>query len=158
MSHDDDAMMPLATSEAPQLHTAEPHTPETRASEARTVEPAAAAAPPVRPIPQGLAEAAALIGGPDQTLSDEQIREFVAAQVGSIDAAGKSVCVIIPDGTRSVPLPRVLPEVHRQLAGLASRITVLIALGTHAAMSEEHVETMLGAPRGGLKEIGRAHV
>src|SRR5690625_5529570 len=95
--------------------------------------------PPSDPIPEGLAERAALLGGTEGILTDEQIREFVAGQLASTEVDGKSVCLIIPDGTRSVPLPKVLPAIHDALAGRASSVTVLIALGTHAQIGRAHV-------------------
>ncbi|ATG50620.1 hypothetical protein CFK38_03115 [Brachybacterium vulturis] len=105
--------------------------------------------PLIHPIPEGLAERAALLGGPEGVLTDEQIAGFVAEQLAGADLDGKSVCLIIPDGTRSVPLPLVLPAIHEALAGRASSVTVLIALGTHAAMSESAIDTLLGATEHG---------
>ncbi|MGO3479190.1 MAG: lactate racemase domain-containing protein, partial [Brachybacterium tyrofermentans] len=110
-----------------------------------------ATVPTIQPIPEGLAERAALLGGPEGTLTDEQIRDFVAEQLAGTDYDGKSVCLIIPDGTRSVPLPKVLPAIHDALAGRASSVTVLIALGTHAAMSEEAIDKLLGSTERGAK-------
>ncbi|MDO5663092.1 MAG: lactate racemase domain-containing protein [Brachybacterium sp.] len=108
--------------------------------------------PPIEPIPPGLAEGAALIGGPEATLTDEQIAAFVDEQIAGADLDGASICLIIPDGTRSVPLPRLLRPLHDALAGRASRITVLIALGTHAAMSEDAIARLVGAPAGRIDE------
>ncbi|MGO1283665.1 MAG: lactate racemase domain-containing protein, partial [Brachybacterium sp.] len=105
--------------------------------------------PTIDPIPEGLAERASLLGGPEGVLSDEQIRGFVAEQLAAQDLDGKSVCLIIPDGTRSVPLPKVLPAIHDALAGRAASVTVLIALGTHAAMSEAAIDRLLGASEKG---------
>ena len=107
--------------------------------------------PTIAPIPEGLAERAALLGGPEGMLTDEQIRGFVAENLAATDVDGKSVCLIIPDGTRSVPLPKVLPAIHDALTGRASSVTVLIALGTHAAMSEAAIDTLLGATERGAK-------
>lgn len=101
--------------------------------------------PTIDPIPEGLAERAALLGGTEGILTDEQLREFVAAQLAGINVDGKSVCLILPDGTRSVPLPKVLPAIHDALAGRASSVTVLIALGTHAPMNEEAIDKLLGS-------------
>ena len=105
--------------------------------------------PTIDPIPEGLAARASLLGGPEGVLSDEQIRGFVAEQLEAQDLDGKSVCLIIPDGTRSVPLPKVLPAIHDALAGRAASVTVLIALGTHAAMSEAAIDRLLGASEKG---------
>jgi nucleotide-binding universal stress UspA family protein len=42
------------------------------------------------------------------------------------------VRVLVPDGTRSCPLPPVVSAVHQALAGRVTRLNVLVALGTHA--------------------------
>jgi len=94
--------------------------------------------------------AAAVIGGPGELLDDDVVREFIATSLAVEDLNGRSVCVIVPDGTRSCPLPMLLSAVHRALFGRASQITVLIALGTHAAMSEKQIAQHLGYPEGGL--------
>jgi len=107
--------------------------------------------PTIAPIPEGLAERAALVGGPEGVLTDEQITGFVTAQLADQDLDGKKVCLIIPDGTRSVPLPKVLPAIHDALAGRAASVTVLIALGTHAAMGESAIDTLLGATEHGAQ-------
>ena len=107
--------------------------------------------PTIHPIPDGLAERAALLGGAEGILTDEQIAGFVTEQLAVQDLDGKSVCLIIPDGTRSVPLPKVLPAIHDALAGRAASVTVLIALGTHAAISEQAIYQLLGATERGAK-------
>ena len=56
--------------------------------------------------------------------------------------------MLVPDGTRSCPLPLLLSAVHGALHGRVSRLTVLVALGTHAAMSEEALAAHLGYPAG----------
>lgn len=114
-------------------------------------ETTAATQPTIDPIPEGLAERAALLGGPEGVLTDEQIRDFVTEQLAGTDYDGKSVCVIIPDGTRSVPLPKVLPAIHDALAGRAASVTVLIALGTHAAMDEAAIDKLLGSTERGAQ-------
>jgi nickel-dependent lactate racemase len=92
------------------------------------------------------------IGGPQVVLTPSKIREFIASSLAAEDLDGKSVCVIVPDGTRSCPLPLVLSAVHQALAGRASHITVLIALGTHAAMDEAHLAQHLGYAQGTLAQ------
>lgn len=97
-----------------------------------------------------LARSAARIGGPDQVLDDDAVRQFVAQSLAAEDLDGRSVLVIVPDGTRSCPLPLLLTAVHAALQHRASRITVLIALGTHAAMSDDHLASHLGYADKGL--------
>ncbi len=99
-----------------------------------------------------LARAATRIGGPDHVLSDEAISDFVARSLAAEDFDGRSVCVIVPDGTRSCPLPLLLSAVHRALHGRASTVTVLVALGTHAAMGEEQLAKHAGYADAGLEQ------
>ncbi|MFG1686794.1 lactate racemase domain-containing protein [Nonomuraea sp. NPDC049269] len=76
------------------------------------------------------------IGGPGVVLTDEQVRRFVAERLMAEDLDGRSVCVVVPDGTRTCPLPLLLTAVRDALEGRVSRLTVLIALGTHAPMDD----------------------
>jgi nickel-dependent lactate racemase len=58
--------------------------------------------------------------------------------------------VVVPDATRSCPLPLLMTAVHGALAGRVTRLTVLIALGTHAPMTEAQLARHLGYPAGDL--------
>jgi nickel-dependent lactate racemase len=88
--------------------------------------------------------AAARVGGADRILGEEEVERFVEEQLAGIDADGRSVCVLVPDGTRSFPLPLLVRAVHRALHGRASRLTVLVALGTHAPMDADALAAHLG--------------
>ena len=96
--------------------------------------------------------AAARIGGPTKTLTGEQISAFVGEQLDSVDLDGRSLCVLVPDGTRSCPLPLLLSAVHQAVHGRVTRLTVLVALGTHPGMTEPALAKHLGYPEGGLQE------
>lgn len=98
-----------------------------------------------------LAAGAARIGGPDAVLDPEEVTAFVREQLAVLDVDGKSVCVLVPDGTRSCPLPLLLGAVHRALHGRVSAMTVLIALGTHAGMGEVALARHLGYAVGALE-------
>jgi nickel-dependent lactate racemase len=91
------------------------------------------------------------IGGPDQTLDDAEVRKFVVRCLEQADLDGHRVCVIVPDATRSCPLPLLLSSVHEALVGRATTVTVLVALGTHAAMSEAHLAAHTGGPYAGFE-------
>jgi nickel-dependent lactate racemase len=95
---------------------------------------------------------AAQVGGADGVLTDEQVRAFVGEQLAAADLDGRSVCVLVPDGTRSCPVPLLLGAVHEALHGRVSRLTVLIALGTHARMGETELARHLGYPPGAFEE------
>ncbi len=85
-----------------------------------------------------------MIGSAAELLTDDQVRAFIGAQLAGANLDGQSVCVLVPDATRSCPLPLLLDAVYDSLHGRASRITVLIALGTHAPMNEQAIAHHLG--------------
>lgn len=95
-----------------------------------------------------LAEGSMTIGGADTILSLEQIQRHIVDSLATMDLDGKSVCVVVPDGTRSVPMGKLLPAVHEALSGRATKVTVVIALGTHQAMPEESMAAFLGFEAG----------
>ena len=101
-------------------------------------------------------DVAAQIGGPHEVLTEDEIRAFVHDQLATVDLAGRSVCVIVPDGTRSVPLPLLLSEVHAALHGRVTKLTVLVALGTHGEMSEAALAAHLGGPYSGATVLNHA--
>jgi lactate racemase len=90
------------------------------------------------------------IGGPGETLDPGAVGKFIASCLDGEDFDGASVCVIVPDGTRSCPLPLLMSFIHEALHGRATAITVLVALGTHAAMSESELARHLGYSQGAL--------
>ena len=92
------------------------------------------------------------IGGPGGVLTEEQVRTFILDELAGADLEGRSVCVIVPDGTRSCPMPLLLGAVHEALHGRVTQLTVLVALGTHARMGETELARHLGYPPGGFAE------
>jgi hypothetical protein len=90
------------------------------------------------------AERAAVIGGVGVRLAADQVREFVVAQLRGADLDGRRVCLVVPDGTRTCPLPLLLRAAHGALVGRASEVRVVIALGTHQRMSEDQLARHLG--------------
>jgi len=95
-------------------------------------------------LPPGLAASAARAGDASTVLDDEQITAFITEQLTAYPFEGRSVCVLVPDATRTCPLPLLIRAVHAALHGRVTRLTVLVALGTHAAMSEEALGRHLG--------------
>src|ERR1700754_3226110 len=85
-----------------------------------------------------------MIGGAGQVLTDDEVMGFIGDQLAGAGLEGRSVCVIVPDATRSCPLPLLLRAVHQALDGRASKVTILVALGTHAEMTPEQLKEHLG--------------
>lgn len=84
------------------------------------------------------------VGGPSASLSHEVVREFVTESLAGEAFEGKSVCVIVPDTTRTCPLPLLLTAVRDALAGRAARLTVLVALGTHQPLTADRMAGHVG--------------
>jgi nickel-dependent lactate racemase len=103
-------------------------------------------------LPPGLAASAARIGDASTVLDDEQIAAFVTEQLTAHPFDGRSVCVLVPDATRTCPLPLLMRAVHGALHGRVTRLSVLVALGTHAAMTDEALARHLGYEPGRLAD------
>ena len=84
------------------------------------------------------------LGGPGRVLEPEAVRSFVRAEVAALDLAGRSLCVVIPDATRNCPLPLLLRAIEEGAGGRTSALTAVIALGTHAPMSDDAVAALVG--------------
>ena len=77
-------------------------------------------------------------------LTVEEITELVGDGFDRLQPDGKRILVIIPDGTRSVPLDVMFPVFYRQLKGRARQLDYLVALGTHPPMSPEKMAARVG--------------
>jgi len=96
----------------------------------------------------------AVLGGAGEILQPEQVREFVATAVAGAGLENQRVCLVVPDGTRTCPLSLLLQAMREALAS-ASQVEVIIALGTHQGMSDEHLARHLGYNRGELQQTYR---
>ena len=83
-------------------------------------------------------------GYTDQFLSEEQIRELVMKTLAQHSLADKRVIVIIPDSTRTSPIPLMFRLFQEALGSQVAKLDFLIALGTHMPMSEESINRHLG--------------
>lgn len=91
-------------------------------------------------------------GGVTVSLAADDVRGILAdadAQLltgGGMNPDGKRVLVIIPDGTRTAPIPLFFRLLYEQLGRRAARLDYLIALGTHPAMTDEAIDRLVGVP------------
>src|SRR5690606_1867657 len=69
-----------------------------------------------------------VIGGADTHVSAEELDELVAASCAELDLDGRTVTLVVPDGTRSCPLPMLMATMHRHLVGRVAELTAVIAL------------------------------
>jgi nickel-dependent lactate racemase len=83
-------------------------------------------------------------GYTNQLLTESEVRELTSAALDAAQLEGKRVLVIIPDGTRSAPIPLMFRLFHESLAGRVAALDYLIALGTHQAMSDAAINKLIG--------------
>ncbi len=84
-------------------------------------------------------------GSTTDTLTQEDARDLIARTCDSLQVDHKRVLVIIPDGTRTAPIPLMFRLLYEQLGGRVAQMDYLIALGTHPPMPEEAISRLVGA-------------
>jgi nickel-dependent lactate racemase len=83
-------------------------------------------------------------GAAGGVLSEEDVESSVAEGLESLKLAGRRVLVLVPDGTRTMPLPHFFRLLAKHLVPQARAVDFLVALGTHAALSEEGLMSLFG--------------
>ena len=85
-------------------------------------------------------------GTPGKALTRDQVREIVARAVASFDSTWRRLLVLIPDGTRTMPLPLMVDLLAEILGPRVDALDYLVALGTHRPMTDEQLGRLLGRP------------
>jgi nickel-dependent lactate racemase len=83
-------------------------------------------------------------GSATELMDDGSAAQLLAAECDRLPLDGKRVLVLIPDGTRSAPIPLLFRLLHDVLGARVARLDYLIALGTHPAMSGAAVDRLVG--------------
>jgi nickel-dependent lactate racemase len=68
----------------------------------------------------------------------------VSENVPVEDFRDKRVLLIVPDSTRTAPLPILFPALRELLGPVTRQLDVLVALGTHPPMPQQKIRSMLG--------------
>ncbi|GCE04616.1 lactate racemase domain-containing protein [Dictyobacter aurantiacus] len=84
-------------------------------------------------------------GSVTEILTAEDVRQILARTFAEMALDSKRVLVLIPDGTRTAPIPLIFRVLYEQLGPRVSQLDYLIALGTHQPMSEEAIARLVGA-------------
>ena len=85
-------------------------------------------------------------GFTDRYLTREEISQVVCEGLSSLAIDGQRVLVIIPDGTRTMPMPLMFDLFEAQLTPRVAALDYLVALGTHPIMDDEHLSKLVGRP------------
>ena len=83
-------------------------------------------------------------GVTDGYLSAEDFTTLVRGGLLSLPVDGRRVLVLIPDGTRTMPLPAVFDLFEQELLPRVAALDYLVALGTHQPMSDAQLSKLVG--------------
>ncbi len=72
-------------------------------------------------------------------VSAEDVRARLEPFLESLNLSGKKLLLVVPDATRTAPVGLMFQTVFELVGEKASVLDVMIALGTHPPMSEEHI-------------------
>jgi nickel-dependent lactate racemase len=86
------------------------------------------------------------LGFADRFLTAEETRAIVREGLDSLALSGKRVLFIVPDGTRTMPMPQMFALFREMLAGGVAALDFLVALGTHQPMDDAALSRLLGVP------------
>ena len=82
------------------------------------------------------------LGFTDRLLTEAEIASLTHAALQSVTA--QRILVIVPDGTRTAPIPHMFRLLHQELRHRTTALDFLIALGTHQPMNEMQINKLLG--------------
>ena len=70
-------------------------------------------------------------GEVDRFLTEAEIRALMVQALDTVALDGKRVLILIPDRTRTAPIPQMFRLFHELLSQRPAALDYLIALGTH---------------------------
>ncbi|MEN6524749.1 MAG: lactate racemase domain-containing protein, partial [Anaerolineaceae bacterium] len=83
-------------------------------------------------------------GFSDRYLTTEETCDLVKQALDSLAVDDKRVLVLIPDGTRTMPMPLMAELFERYLAPRVKKMDYLVALGTHQPMTDSQLSKLIG--------------
>ena len=84
------------------------------------------------------------MGFEDRALTQDEVRQIFSTAADKANLQGKKVLCIIPDHTRTCPLPFLFKLACETLGARAEQLDFIVALGTHPPMSEEAINHLVG--------------
>ena len=82
----------------------------------------------------------------DGHLPPEEVARIAAEGLARLPLDGRRVLVLIPDGTRTMPMPLMFDILERELSGRVAALDYLVALGTHMPMDDAQLSRLVGRP------------
>jgi nickel-dependent lactate racemase len=90
-------------------------------------------------------------------LTDAEIEDAVREALAMLAVDGKRVLILIPDGTRTMPMHKMFELFDKHLAPRLAALDYLVALGTHQPMEDAQLTRLVGHKviKG---KAGRSHI
>jgi nickel-dependent lactate racemase len=85
-------------------------------------------------------------GEPQGFLSAGEVARVAREGLARLRVDGRRVLVIIPDGTRTMPMPLLFELLEGSLGPRVAALDFLVALGTHSQMDDRQLECLVGRP------------
>jgi lactate racemase len=82
----------------------------------------------------------------DGYLTREEVSAIAREGLAKLPVDGLRVLVLIPDGTRTMPMPFMFELLEQCLGPRVTALDYLVALGTHTPMSDEQLSRHVGRP------------
>ncbi len=83
-------------------------------------------------------------GAAGGSLSEADTRDIVCRGMASLALDGRRLLVIIPDGTRTMPLPMMIEAIAAAAGPRVAALDYLVALGTHQPMTDGQLSRLVG--------------
>ena len=83
-------------------------------------------------------------GRVDGYLTEEEVRRITRKGLERLPVDGRRVLVIVPDGTRTMPMPLMFEILDRELGPRVVALDFLVALGMHSPMDDAHLGRLVG--------------
>lgn len=84
------------------------------------------------------------MGMVDRFINDAEVYGIVREGLSTLSVDGKRVLIIIPDGTRTMPMPLMVNQFEQLLSPRAVIVDYLVALGTHPPMGDAQLSKLVG--------------
>ncbi len=81
---------------------------------------------------------------PDRSLTEVEVRQILTQGLDESRFVGKKVLVVIPDSTRTAPIPLMYRLLHEVLGPWVEALDFLVALGTHTPMDDAALGRLVG--------------
>jgi nickel-dependent lactate racemase len=82
----------------------------------------------------------------DRSLTSDEVRQILHVAADDLKVDDKRVLVLIPDGTRTMPMPLLFDLLQQEIGERAAACDFLVALGTHPLMPDAQLSALVGKP------------